>query len=167
MSSPRYWKGATEGKKIQDMDISESFKAFNDQEHLAGENLSSDRQVYRISFITTILKAGVTLNKLDTFRALLEQNGTCLAGRRSLSDLISFVHHQAVQKISKEIEGKKVSVIFDGTIRMGEAMAILVRFVSDDWHIEQQLICVQLLAKSLCGEEIARVLISVLQVTQL
>ena len=49
------------------MDISESFKAFNDQEHLAGENLSSDRQVYRISVITTFLKAGVTLNKLDTF----------------------------------------------------------------------------------------------------
>lgn len=94
---------------------------------------------------------------------MLEQNGTCLAGRRSLSDLISFVHHQAVQKISKEIEGKKVSVIF----RMGEAMAILVWFVSDDWRIEQQLICVQLLAKSLCGEEIARELISFLQVTQL
>ena len=162
MSSPRNWKGATR-EKIQDMDISESFKAFNDQEHLAGENLSSDRQVYRISVITTFLKAGVTLNKLDTFRELLEQNGTRLAGRRSLSDLISFVHHQAVQKISKEIEGKKVSVIF----RMGEAMAILVRFVSDDWRIEQQLICVQLLAKSLCGEEIARELISVLQVTQL
>ena len=40
-------------------------------------------------------------------------------------------------------------------------------FVSDDWRIEQQLICVQLLAKSLCGEEIARELISVLQVTAL
>ena len=107
--------------------------------------MSSDRQVYRISVITTILKAGVTLNKLDTFQELVEQNGTCLAGRRSLSNIISFVHHQAVQKISKEIEGKKVSVIF----RMGEVMAILVRFVSDDWRIEQQLICVQLLAKSL------------------
>ena len=72
-----------------------------------------------------------------------------------------------MQKISKEIEGKRVSVIFDGTIRMGEAMAILVWFVSDDWCIEQWLICVQLLAKSLCGKEIARELISVLQVTQL
>lgn len=69
-----------------------------------------------------------------------------------------------MQKISKEIEGKRVSVIFDG---MGEAMAILVWFVSDDWCIEQWLICVQLLAKSLCGKEIARELISVLQVTQL
>ena len=47
---------------------------------------------------------------------------------------------------------------------MGEAMAILVCFVSDDWCIEQWLIRVQLLAKSLCGEEIARELIPVLQV---
>jgi len=43
-------------------------------------------------------------------------------------------------------------------------MAIIVRFVSDNWGIQQRLICVQLLAKSLSGEEIARELISVLQV---
>ena len=116
-----------------------------------------------ISVITTFLKACVPFNKLNTFRALLEQNGTCLARRRSLSDLIPFVHQQEVQKISKEIEGKKVLLIFDGTTRMGEAMVILVCFVSDDC-IEQQLICVQLLAKSLCGEEMARELVSVLQV---
>lgn len=92
--------------------------------------------MYRINVVTTFLKAGVPLNKLDTFRELLEQHGTRLAGRRSLSDLIPFVHQQEVQKISKEIEGKKVSVIFDGTTRMGEAMAIIVRFVSDDWRIQ-------------------------------
>ena len=43
-------------------------------------------------------------------------------------------------------------------------MAIIVCFVSDDWRIQQRLILVQLLAKSLSGEEITRELISVLQV---
>ena len=43
-------------------------------------------------------------------------------------------------------------------------MAIIVRFVSDDWHIQQRLIRMQLLAKSLYCEEIARELVSVLQV---
>ena len=79
------------------------------------------------------MKAGVPFNKLNTFRELLEQNGTCLARRRSLSDLIPFVHQQ---EVSKEIEGKKVLLIFDGTTRMGEAMVILVCFVSDDCCIE-------------------------------
>ena len=57
-----------------------------------------------------------------------------------------------------------MSVIFDGTSRMGEAMAIIVQYVTAEWKIEQCLNCVQPLAKSLAGEEIARELISVLQV---
>ena len=57
-----------------------------------------------------------------------------------------------------------MSVIFDGTNRLGEAMVIVLRFVDDDWQIQHCLIRLQLLAKSLTGEEIARELISVLQV---
>ena len=56
-----------------------------------------------------------------------------------------------------------MSVIYDGTSRLGEALVILVRFVTGDWRIEQCLIRMQLLAKSLAGEEIARELVSVLQ----
>ena len=46
-----------------------------------------------------------------------------------------------------------MSVIFDGTSRLGEALAM--RYITDDWKIEQNLICLQMLAKSLCGEELA------------
>ena len=38
---------------------------------------------------------------------------------------------------------------------MGEALAIVLRFVTCEWSIEQRLIEVQLLSKSLKGEEIA------------
>ena len=55
-----------------------------------------------------------------------------------------------------------VSVIFDGTIHTCEALAIVLRFISDSLTIEQRLVRIQLLAKSLTGEEIARELISVL-----
>ena len=57
-----------------------------------------------------------------------------------------------------------MAVIFYGTTRLGEAMAIVVRFVSCNFTIEQHLIRLQLLAKSLSGEEIARELVSVLSV---
>jgi len=62
------------------------------------------------------------------------------------------------------MHGQKVVVIFDGTSRIGEAMAIILRFVDKDWIIQHRLIHLQLLAKSTTGEEIARELISVLQV---
>ena len=57
-----------------------------------------------------------------------------------------------------------MSLIFDGTTRLGEALAIVVRFVSDsdDWKIEQRLIRLQLLTKSMTGEEIAREIIDTL-----
>ena len=47
---------------------------------------------------------------------------------------------------------------------LSEALAAILRFITDDWCIEQHLVCFQLLAKSLTGEEIAQELISTLQV---
>ena len=54
-----------------------------------------------------------------------------------------------------------MSIIFDGTSYSGEAFAILVRFVNDSFVIQQQLIAIQLLSKSLTGEEIAHELVQV------
>ena len=39
---------------------------------------------------------------------------------------------------------------------MGEALAIITRFVNAEWDIQQRLIRLQLLAKSLTGDEVAR-----------
>ena len=66
-------------------------------------------------------------------------------------------------QIKNEIEGLPVSVIFDGTSRLGEALAVILRFVDrTTLTIHQRLIRMQLLSKSLAGEEVARELLSVL-----
>jgi len=57
-----------------------------------------------------------------------------------------------------------LSVIFDGTTRLGEAFAVVLHFVSDK-QLKQRLIKFHMLAKSMTGEEIAREIISILQVT--
>lgn len=82
--------------------------------------------------------------------------------RRFLSDLISFIFKEEQSDIKEEISGKSVSIIFDGTTRLGEALAIVVRFVDDNFTIQQRLVSIQLLAKSLTGEEIACELVRVL-----
>lgn len=76
----------------------------------------------------------------------------------------SYLLKEEENTILKEIKGKYLSVIFDGTSRVGEALAIVLRYV-DDWEIKQRLVRVQMLSKSLTGEEIARELISILSVT--
>ena len=53
---------------------------------------------------------------------------------------------------------------FDGTTRLGEAFAIVARYVSEEWTLEQRPLCIQMLAKSMTGEEIAREVISTLSV---
>lgn len=59
---------------------------------------------------------------------------------------------------SAELQGKKVSIIFDGTTRLGEALVVVVRFI-DDFQIKQHLVRFLTLAKSMTGEEIVRELI--------
>ena len=79
-----------------------------------------------------------------------------------MSDLIPFLCSQEQADIKNEIGEKPVSVIFDGTTRLGEALAIVVRFVDDSFSIQQRLVRLQLLVKSMTGEEIARELINVI-----
>ena len=159
----RAGKERLQGSEAREQDIATAFARYSQHEHVSGETLSREVQVYRIQVVTTFLKAGIPLNKIDVFRDLLEKNGQRLAGRRSLSDLIPFIHQEEIALIKEELRGKKVSVIFDGTTRLGEAMAIILRFV-DDWQIQQRLVRLRHLSKSLKGEEIARELISVLQI---
>ena len=59
---------------------------------------------------------------------------------------------------------KETSVIFDGTARMGEALAIIVRFVQEDFIPTRHLIRLKVLAKALKADELAQRLMSCLAV---
>ena len=73
-----------------------------------------------------------------------------------MSDLVPYIVTQEQADIKGEILGEPVPVIFEGTTRLGEAMAIVVRFIDNSFSIQQRLIHLQLLLKSMTGEEIAR-----------
>ena len=49
-------------------------------------------------------------------------------------------------------------MIFDGSTRQGEAIAIIVRFIDDQWAITQRLIRIDVCSKSVNADELARVL---------
>ena len=42
-----------------------------------------------------------------------------------MSDLIPFILQQEKEQIKKEISGKTISVVFDGTSRLGEVFVIV------------------------------------------
>ena len=118
-----------------------------------GETLPVQQQVYsyRVKVVTALLKAGIPLSKLDCLRDILEENAFRLTDRRHMFDLVPFVLNEEIARLKNEIDGKYLSLIFDGTSRLGEAMAV-VRFVSSDWTLEQRLLSMQMLSKSMTGE---------------
>ena len=50
-----------------------------------------------------------------------------------------------------------LSIIFDGNTRQGEAIAIIVRFVDNNWNI-QRLVRIDVCSKSVNANELAQVL---------
>ena len=131
-------------------------------EHPRGETLPETQQVYRVKVMKAFLQAGMPLAKLDVFKEIPKVNGYHLCTQSYMFDLIPFILNEEVAQIKSEIKGKFVGVVFDGTIHICEALAVVIRFISDSWVIEQPLIGIQLLAKSLSGEEIACEVISLL-----
>ena len=107
--------------------------------------------------VPVFLRTATPLNKLSYFRCLSEENALRLTDRRQMADLIPFVFAQEQESLKKEISNQYLSIIFDGTTRLGEAMAIVVRYVDNDWSIQQRLIRFKLLQKSMTGEQIAQV----------
>jgi hypothetical protein len=71
-----------------------------------------------------------------------------LASVTHLAELIPAVlEKETIKNELKDIN--KVSVIFDGTARLGEALAIVVCYVQDNFQSTQQLIWLEVLSKAL------------------
>ena len=139
-------------KEAREKNIADMLVQHNEETHLRGETLPQQQQVYRIKMVTAFLKAGVPLSKIESFRELLKENAYRLTDRRNMHDYVPFILKDEENRIRQEIDGKQLSIIFDGTSRLGEALAIVVRFVNDDLSIHQRLVRLQMLTKSLTGE---------------
>ena len=115
-------------------------------------------RIYRVRVLTSLLKSGIPLNKADDLRELLEENGYSLSSSTHLRQMVPFVLHEEVQAIQREMSGRPVSIIFDGTTHVAEAFVVVLRFV-EDWCVKQRVSKLLLLVKSLTGKHVARLLV--------
>ena len=132
-------------KEAREQDIAQALERYNSERHPRGETLPESQQVFRVKVVRTFLAAGVPLSKLCIFRELLEENGFRLSDRCFMFDLVPFILKEEEDCLKQELQGKQVGVIFDGTTHLGEAMAIILRFVSESWTLERRLVRIQLL----------------------
>lgn len=148
-------------KESKQRNIADALAKYNEDAHQVGEHLPEEHKVYRVRVVQEFLQAGVCLSKLKFFRPLLEEGGYSLTDRRQMQDFIPFLLNEERAEIRKEIQGQYVSVIFDGTSRLGEVLAVVLRLMNG-WTIQQRLIRLKFLKKSMKGEEVARELIHLL-----
>ena len=80
--------------------------------------------------MTAMLRAGIPLQKADALREVFEENenGYSLTDSSHLRELIPFLLEQETAQLKKEINGKHLSIIFDGTTHVCEALVIIVRY---------------------------------------
>lgn len=157
-------KETLQSKAKREVDnIAKSLKEYDAKHQPSGETLPECTRLYRIRVLEAFLKAGVPLLKIDIFRGLLEEHGYSLSDSSNLRKMIPFILESEIKQIKESIH---ISVIFEGTTHVCEALVVVVRYVDDDWVIQEKVCRLMLLAKSLSGEEVARQLITALS-TQL
>lgn len=89
--------------------------------------------------VMAFLQAGILISKLEYLRYTLDK-------KRTLLDLVPFVLKEEKSRIKREISGKFLSLVFDGTSRLGEVLAVVVRYI-DGWEIQQRLVRLEFLTE--------------------
>lgn len=84
------------------------------------------------------MKAGIPLSKVDSLRELLEENSHSLTDSAHLRSLVPLILQGEIDELQRDIHGKSVSIVFDGTTHMCEAFVVVLRYV-DDWAIKQRV----------------------------
>ena len=109
--------------------------------------------MYRARVVLAFMEAGIPLSKLDcpTLRELLEESQFHLTDSSHMMDLVPFILQEEYSCTMGEVLGKCVSVIFDGTGRLGEVLVVVLRYIQD-WEVKQRLVCADFLQKSLNAE---------------
>ena len=85
-----------------------------------------------------MLQAVISIEKVDALRELFEETGYSLTDSSHLRELIPFILEHENCKFKKEISGKHLSIIFDGTTHVCEALVVVIRYM-DDWTINRRV----------------------------
>ena len=86
------------------------------------------------------------MSKIDSLRSPLEEGSHRLTHSSHLSEYAPLVYSEEKKRTKNEMKDHDVSVIFDGSTRLGEALGIVLRFFSDGC-IVQHLIKIAMLSK--------------------
>ena len=97
------------------------------------------------------MKVALPIGKIDRIWHLLEKHAIRLVSARHLYDLVPFVQQHEKDLAKKELPGRELGIIFDGSTRLGEAVAViawhaLLDAEAGQYMIQQRLVQLEILA---------------------
>ena len=126
-----------------------------DQARIAGETLPLDHRAYRLEVVETFIREGVPLAKVDGRRSLLERNSFSLTSCKHMAVYVPTILAEEKRRLKELIASKPIAIIFDGTTRLGEAIAIVIRFM-DKWSLKQVLVRLHTVVKPVTAAELTQ-----------
>ena len=69
---------------------------------------------------------------MPSIREIFEDQGYSLSHSSNLSSMIDVINKEEKNKVKREIVGSNVSIIFDGTTHVADALNIILGFVPDN-----------------------------------
>jgi len=127
---------------------------------LPNRTLEPEAHLSRIQVVSSFLAAGLPLNMVPSLAHLFA--GYRMTVPSQLSAYITYIHQLELQAIKKSIANEDVLVIFDGTTRLGEVLAVVLRFVTADLQVHQLLVSVRTYERAMKADGLAAALASVL-----
>lgn len=134
-------------KEEHELDIAEAVKDYQSKVHPKGETLPESTRVFRVKVVKAMLQAGIPIEKVDALRELFKETGYSLTDSSHLRELIPFISEQETSKLKKEISGKSISIVFDGTTHVCEALVIVIRYM-DNWTIKPASVSINVVGQS-------------------
>lgn len=125
-------------------------------------SVNHELQVYRWRVVEACMHAGIPLKKIDRLRTLLERGGLALTSSAHMRSFVAKIEAFEWETLKDEVRGQDVCLIYDGTSRLGECTAVLLRWCSPSFQLEQRLIALRSVAKHMNGDTLGPFLIDVL-----
>ncbi len=130
------------------------------------ESLASvppDEQLFRLRTVESLMGTGVELAKAKGLRNILERGRlVSIGGPSHLQQYIPKVMDAELSRIKTDLLNEFISIAFDGTCRLGDAVSVTARYCTKDFEICYRLVQFITAEKHLDGASTARLLIQLL-----
>ena len=135
----------------------------NNQRQQSFKEALKHHRAYRMEVVEAFLRNGTPLAKIDGLRPLLERNAFSLTSCKHKAEHIPTILVEEKKRLKDAIAKQPISIIFDGNTRLGEAIAVVVRYV-DSWTLKQVLVRLHTASKPVTAGELTRFINTTLSV---